>query len=255
MQTPTNSGPAASTSIFSSRACMSPAWFSIATLTPRVHDRRPRVLEHARPSTRCAARCPPRDRRRCRARRARWASGRSSRRPPSCRAVLRPCPAPCRTSPTSGRSSACRSRGRVRARRRGRAPAAGCPARAMPRNRISLKCTTLTFHFAAKSICWNGVHFCCAEAVHVDAEAHRAGGLLGRGCRPPRSRAWRRAPSAAAPSVFTNVRRSVSMPSIMLQLSFDCPRGERGRGSPSRRRGSSPPAGSPESGWGTWCRG
>ncbi len=34
MQTPTNSGPAASTSLFNSRACMSPAWFSIATLTP-----------------------------------------------------------------------------------------------------------------------------------------------------------------------------------------------------------------------------
>ena len=62
----------------------------------------------------------------------------------------------------------------------------------VPRKRISLKCTTLTFHLAANSSCWSGVQFCalrlnmstpnrtgvavCAnEGRRVGTECHRRG--------------------------------------------------------------------------------
>ena len=115
-QTPTKSGPGASMSVFSSRACMSPAWFSIATLTPASDRATAMFFSTLTVSSMCRS-MPPRSAA-LRARHGRSATGRSSRRRSSSRAALRPCPAPCRTSPTSGRSSACRSRDPVRARRR-----------------------------------------------------------------------------------------------------------------------------------------
>ena len=47
MHTPTKSGPASSTSIFSSRACMSPAWFSTASFSPASTTRDRTECEHA----------------------------------------------------------------------------------------------------------------------------------------------------------------------------------------------------------------
>ena len=85
----------------------------------------------------------------------------------------------------------------------------------LPRNRISLKCTTLTFHFAAKSICWNGVQFCAPRLNMSTPNRTGAAGLAVGVCAVAVPGAC--APSAivAAPRVFTNVRRSAGMASFV----------------------------------------
>ena len=103
-----------------------------------------------------------RGRRCCRARSGRSASARSSRRPSSGRAAPRPCPLPCRNR----RGRADRSHAdldvdvQLVGARADLAQVASARSSGLPRNRISLKCTIFTFHFAAKSSCSNGVQFC-----------------------------------------------------------------------------------------------
>jgi hypothetical protein len=75
----------------------------------------------------------------------------------------------------------------------------------VPRNRISEKCTTFTFHFAAKSSCWNGVQF-CAPRLNMSTPK-RIGGF---GCASAGSASAASA-TAAAPTPFKNERRSVSV--------------------------------------------
>ena len=79
----------------------------------------------------------------------------------------------------------------------------------LPRNRISLKCTTLTFHFAAKSICSNGVQFCAPRLYMSTPKRTGPAGVcavVGLSAVPG---AWRRAPVWPRPGFS---RTSVDLP-------------------------------------------
>ena len=180
-----------------------------------IHDLRPRRSSGPRPSSRCASRWPPCGRRRCRARRGRWGSARSSRHRPFGQLFLGGALGLVEHRRRRANRSHADFEIQARACRRGPAPCAGCPvARSrLPRNRISLKCTTLTFHFAAKSICSKGVHFCAPRLYMSTPKRTGPAGV----CAVVELSAVRGAlaPSAnvAAPRVFTNVRRSAGMSS------------------------------------------
>ena len=145
-----------------------------------VHHLRARVLQHARPSTRCAARCRRGGRRCCRARRARSASGRScaaSTIRPSCSSAV-----PCALS-NIGRRRADRAHADLEIE----AQLVGARAHLAQVVRLEVAEEADLAEVDDLDLPLRGeIHLLerrpvlRAEAVHVDAEAHGCSCLLGQ---------------------------------------------------------------------------
>jgi inosine-uridine preferring nucleoside hydrolase len=95
--------------------------------------------------------------------------------------------------------SMCSSSARARTLRRLSGASATCQS-GLPRNRISLKWTTLTFIDAAQSSIWNGVQLCAPRLYMSTPTRTLPAAPTGVGRGIPVA-------SAAAPRVFKNVRR------------------------------------------------